>query len=483
MSDQNKLTAEEISKELQGFFTGRKPLHGKNPEYPAILIQEYAAQQTAEKDARIKELENEVSELEESLKVQELARCEAQEERQTTTEELEAAQLRVKELEAELSRIMELCGVQHVNGKGGATVAVSYIIQERKKLARWKKEQISVFSPLLDYGQSKESGLPLGGSIVKEAIKALKERKELREELEAVKKERADLKYALRAVEEERDGEALKNENAHLTIARKEQSIDDLNNNYAILKAQRDEAVKLLDIAAIHHVPIKDQWQDQYIYLKKQLSSGETKPERVESDREICPICDLDLWIKYRSGHECANCGYTEEITPSNNSSSEQERCTECDNGYTTSNGVDTPCKFCNSNHSEIPNSSPASPWISVEDRLTGIEIIKEERERQINKLEYTANRDKEYLLGELAIAGSVYAKPPFLREMRVDPLEVDLPEPQKPVGWPWSAKYWKPCPNNRVRELAKAGALIAAEIDRLLRLPAPPESLTDKTK
>ena len=36
---------------------------------------------------------------------------------------------------------------------------------------------------------------------------------------------------------------------------------------------------------------------------------------------------------------------------------------------------------------------------------------------------------------------------------------------------WPWDRKWWKPTPDNRIRELEKAGALIAAEIDRLLRL------------
>ena len=33
-----------------------------------------------------------------------------------------------------------------------------------------------------------------------------------------------------------------------------------------------------------------------------------------------------------------------------------------------------------------------------------------------------------------------------------------------------WEQKWWKPTPNDRVRELTKAGALIAAEIDRLTR-------------
>jgi hypothetical protein len=36
---------------------------------------------------------------------------------------------------------------------------------------------------------------------------------------------------------------------------------------------------------------------------------------------------------------------------------------------------------------------------------------------------------------------------------------------------WPWNFKWWKPHPDNRIRDFEKAGALIAAEIDRLLRL------------
>jgi hypothetical protein len=35
---------------------------------------------------------------------------------------------------------------------------------------------------------------------------------------------------------------------------------------------------------------------------------------------------------------------------------------------------------------------------------------------------------------------------------------------------WPWDNKYWKPS-EDKVRNLVKAGALIAAEIDRLQRL------------
>lgn len=45
--------------------------------------------------------------------------------------------------------------------------------------------------------------------------------------------------------------------------------------------------------------------------------------------------------------------------------------------------------------------------------------------------------------------------------------------------AWPWEARFWKPCPDDRARELVKAGALIAAEIDRLQRAAATPSEVT----
>ena len=39
------------------------------------------------------------------------------------------------------------------------------------------------------------------------------------------------------------------------------------------------------------------------------------------------------------------------------------------------------------------------------------------------------------------------------------------------PPTWPWDESWFKPTPDDRIRELVKAGALILAEIDRLQRL------------
>lgn len=89
----------------------------------------------------------------------------------------------------------------------------------------------------------------------------------------------------------------------------------------------------------------------------------------------------------------------------------------------------------------------------------TGIERIAEERKRQIEvegwdtKHDSTGNSD-----GQLAKAAACYA----LGELEDDPFSMTI------RYWPWAWGWWKPTPEDRIRELEKAGALIAAEIDRL---------------
>jgi len=102
----------------------------------------------------------------------------------------------------------------------------------------------------------------------------------------------------------------------------------------------------------------------------------------------------------------------------------------------------------------------------------SGIELIAEERQRQISEEGWTPEHDATHDVGELAMAASCYA---MIHEYR--------PEKLAPLGWPWSDEWWKPSfirdssgniiqpPHLRIRELQKAGALIAAEIDRLQAL------------
>jgi hypothetical protein len=89
---------------------------------------------------------------------------------------------------------------------------------------------------------------------------------------------------------------------------------------------------------------------------------------------------------------------------------------------------------------------------------MNGAERIVAERQRQVSEEGWTPEHDDQHDLGELARAAACYATPRLLGG--------SLP----PQDWPWAVKWWKPTPNDRIRELEKAGALIAAEIDRLLR-------------
>jgi len=93
----------------------------------------------------------------------------------------------------------------------------------------------------------------------------------------------------------------------------------------------------------------------------------------------------------------------------------------------------------------------------------TGIELISEERARQIVGEGYDQNHDSGYKKEELARAAICYALPNSIRN------EFLFYRAGKIINeklWPWQYAYWKPTPENRIKELAKAGALIVAQID-----------------
>ncbi len=93
---------------------------------------------------------------------------------------------------------------------------------------------------------------------------------------------------------------------------------------------------------------------------------------------------------------------------------------------------------------------------------MTGIEMIAAERKRQIEEEGWSAEHDAKHTDQSLAQVAAYYAIPRFR--------EIDL-------AWPrsWAIKWAKKNPYGhvggftRLHELAIAGALIAAEIDRLL--------------
>ena len=106
---------------------------------------------------------------------------------------------------------------------------------------------------------------------------------------------------------------------------------------------------------------------------------------------------------------------------------------------------------------------------------MSGAELIAAERQRQVETEGWTAEHDAAHRADDLARAAVCYATPPADRTIHTRNMSRSMGAPddrgdrfaQYPQGWPWSPDDWKPT-NDRVRELVKAGALIAAEIDRL---------------
>lgn len=99
---------------------------------------------------------------------------------------------------------------------------------------------------------------------------------------------------------------------------------------------------------------------------------------------------------------------------------------------------------------------------------IAGVDLIAQERQRQIEH--YTPEHDDEHDLGELGLAAALYALPydskvgdeHLLKQEDFINLDIALS-----VGCNFQIK---PDPNP-LRRLAKAGALIIAELDRRLRL------------
>lgn len=101
----------------------------------------------------------------------------------------------------------------------------------------------------------------------------------------------------------------------------------------------------------------------------------------------------------------------------------------------------------------------------------TGLKAIEAERVRQIEQECFLPEQDDQLRNGELAQAASAYAYP------EGDGVSLFFQDLRGGLLFPtaFAASWWKPCqgdyPRSRMRELEKAGALIAAEWDRLARL------------
>lgn len=94
----------------------------------------------------------------------------------------------------------------------------------------------------------------------------------------------------------------------------------------------------------------------------------------------------------------------------------------------------------------------------------TGVQAIAEERARQVQVEGMTPEGDAGYRHGQLAWAAVAYMQLASM-ELR-DGGRAHIATASPPACWPWDASWWKP--RDVRRDLVRAGALIAAQVDAL---------------
>lgn len=105
--------------------------------------------------------------------------------------------------------------------------------------------------------------------------------------------------------------------------------------------------------------------------------------------------------------------------------------------------------------------------WINPADYSPGVIAILKERERQETEEGWTPDHDDLHPNGEMAGAAACYAMQATLDGIGQRQLAESVKRAIREL-WPWAADWWKP--KTTRQDLVRAGALIAAEIDRLDR-------------
>jgi transcription elongation factor Elf1 len=138
-------------------------------------------------------------------------------------------------------------------------------------------------------------------------------------------------------------------------------------------------------------------------------------------------------------------------------------------------------CVECNASTASFASSKEANAaWNAArvyEDftRSNGVGRIAAERKRQRDKEGFTDAHDDSHKNGQLAMAGACYAMGTldiYTGTVRaVHGLHRKAGIIERPhLVWPWAPEWDKRSKHSRLRQLEIAGALIAAEIDRLVR-------------
>lgn len=127
----------------------------------------------------------------------------------------------------------------------------------------------------------------------------------------------------------------------------------------------------------------------------------------------------------------------------------------------------------CRNKLAKKPEDTLCAGWPYTFALPDGGDRIAAERKRQRTIEGFTAQHDAQWDHDEMILAAREYLNASF-SNIRPDYLKDHVP----PL-WPFDPSWWKPT-EDPVRNLVKAGALIAAEIDRLRYIQFPPSNVDD---
>lgn len=113
----------------------------------------------------------------------------------------------------------------------------------------------------------------------------------------------------------------------------------------------------------------------------------------------------------------------------------------------------------------EVYGTPPAQQPAQTVDLGTGVKAIAAERERQLQAEGFTRDSDRQYQRGELAKAATAYVQLAAM-DLAAGGTRDHIAWHGPAAVWPWAPEWWKPV--DARRDLVRAGALIAAQIDLL---------------
>ncbi|HHG4414689.1 TPA: hypothetical protein ACPWFT_002636 [Pseudomonas aeruginosa] len=231
--------------------------------------------------------------------------------------------------------------------------------------------------------------------------------------------------------------------------------------------------VEPLMTVAQHERIVEARWNRAMDLLLDHVSRISEK-FKAERDAALARVAELEGGKVHVEARECIGCGHS----GINDAADGFAACNACGwigkepatdecPGCQRESVMTAACPKCHCRYTLIADGHITAPVAQAGQVPQAWLDVQAERRRQVEAEGWTPEHDDEHDSGEIACAAACYALPP------AHPARIEGAlgrYGRDPNIWPWTRDWWKPAPNDRRRELIKAGALVLAEIERLDR-------------